>query len=226
MLWKWWLTGIPVVALLVFITHEAFGLWPSLGFFTLVYVCAGFIYRQDSRGLIGVLKPLAQKYGGELDTGTPLSYPQLRFEAAARRYCVRAMPNAGASVPAGPFTLVQLTLPFDSVRQAEVKRTPALIRGAVAALAPEWQAPTGDTDFNQVFRIEGRDQAVMVGLLDDGLRERLLASPLPDLRLRLRDATITVIMDGLAKTVAEVEEMIDLADAFADRCADPAGQRS
>lgn len=218
--WKWWLLAVPVIALMVFLTYDDFGLWPSLGFFSLVMFVAFYLYRQDSSGLTAIMQPLAARYGGTLRPASPMTFPSLHFETEDRHYRVHAMPTAGPNALPGPFTFVQLTLPFDSTLQAEVKRTPARIRGAVAALAPDRQAITGDPAFDQAFRLKGRDQAVMVDLLDDDLRASVLAAQLAGLNLRLAGDEITVFIDGLAKTTAEIEEMIALAGALAERCED------
>jgi hypothetical protein len=159
--WKWWLLAPPVVAVMVYITYDDFGLWPSLAFFAVVIPAAFYFYRQDSRRLGVIMKPIAARHGGTFRPATAMNFPQLHFEADGRRYAVHAMPNAGASAPPGPFTFVQLTLPFDSSFQADIRRTRARIRGAVAAMAPEWQATTGDPVFDQAFRLEGSDQANM-----------------------------------------------------------------
>ncbi len=216
--WKWWLLAIPVVALLVFFTHEDLGFWPSLAFFSLAMLAGFYLYGQDSRRLTAVLKPLARRYGGSLSAATILSYPQLRFEAGGRPIAVHFMPNGGANGPPGPFTAVALTLPFDSSIESSAVLSPALVRGAVAALAPDWQATTGDAAFDQAFRLGGKDQAAMAALLDEALRRQLLASSLPKLRVNLRGAEIGIHMDGLAKTTAEIEEMVGLAQEVANRC--------
>ena len=57
--WKWWLLAPLVVAVMVYITYDDFGLWPSLGFFTLVIPSAIYLYHQDSRGLSAIMKPRA-----------------------------------------------------------------------------------------------------------------------------------------------------------------------
>lgn len=218
--WKWWLLAAPVIAVMVYITADGFGLWPSLGFFALVIPAAFYLYSRDSRGLTAIMKPAAARYGGTFSPASLMNFPQLSFEAEGRLYAVHAMPTAGPNAKPGPFTLVRLTLPFDSEREASVKRAPALIRGAVAALAPEWQATTADPAFDKAFRLEGRDQANMAERLDEKLRARLMASQLAALHLRLAGDEITVFIDGLAKTSAEIEEMIALAGALADRCQD------
>ena len=103
--------------------------------------------------------------------------------ANGRRYAVHAMPSGGANAKPGPFTSVRLTLPSDSGCQAGIRRTPKLVRGVVAALAPDWQATTGDDAFDQAFRLEGRDQESLAELLDAPLRARLLQTQLPEFNL-------------------------------------------
>jgi hypothetical protein len=219
--WKWWLFVPPVITVMVYITYDAFGLWLSLGFFSLVIPAAFYLYRQDSRGLTAIMKPLATQYSGTLGAATLMNFPQLHFEAEGRRYSVQAMPTAGPTSLPGPFTFVQLILPFDSACQCEVRRTPALVRGVVATLAPERQATTADPAFDKAFRLAGSDQAIMADLLNSDLRALLMASQLAALRLRLAGNEIYVFIDGLPKTSAEIEEMINLACALADRLVTP-----
>lgn len=216
--WKYWLLALLVIAVMVYFTYEDFGFWPSLGFFSLVNVAAFYLYRQDSSGLTAIMVPLATRYGGTLKPASLMNLPQLHFEAEGRLYAVHAMPTPGPNALPGPFTFVRLILPFDSACQAEVKRAPALVRRAVAEVAPEWQATTGDPAFDRTFRLEGRDQTKLADLLNDKLRVRLIASQLPALHLRLAGNEITVFMDGLSKSSTEIEEMITLAGALADRC--------
>ena len=198
--------------------------WPSLGFFSLIVLGAFYLYRQDSYGLIEVMTPLAARYGGTLKPATLMSFPQLRFEQKGRLYSVQAMPNAGSAALPGPFTFVQLVLPFDSACKADVKRKPALVRGALTAIALDWQATTGDSAFDNAFRFEGQDQKMLAERLNRELRARLIASALPGLHLRIAGKEIHVFVEGLVKTSSEIEEMIDLAGALADRCENETAQ--
>jgi len=218
MRWIWLLLVLLVVAVMIYLTYDDFGLWPSLGFFSLVISAAYYLYRQDSRSLSAIMQPLATQYGGALSPATMMSFPRLHFEIEGRSYSVQAMPTAGPRALPGPFTSVHVLLPFDSALRCEVKRKPALVRRAVASLAPEWQATTGDAAFDKAFRLAGRDQAIMAKLLSADLRARLLASQLMALHLRLADNEINVFIDGLAKKSDEIEEMISLANALVDRC--------
>ena len=90
--WKWWLLAAPVIAVMVYITYDDFGLWPSLGFFALVIPAAFFLYSRDSRGLTAIMKPLAARYGGTLSPASLMNFPQLSFEIDGRPYAVHAMP--------------------------------------------------------------------------------------------------------------------------------------
>ncbi len=220
--WKWWLFATLIIAVLVYIAYENFGenfgFWPSLGFFSLVIAVGLYLYRQDSRDLAAIMKPLAAQYGGTFRAATMMNFPQLLFEAKGRRFSVQAMPNAGAHAPSGPFTIVQLILRFDSARQGEISGTPALLRVATAALARERRVLRADAAFDKAFRVTGRDRRALADLLNDDLRSRLMFSRLAGLRLRLAGNEITLFIDGLAKTGTEIEEMIALAGALADRC--------
>ena len=163
------------------------------------------------------MEPLAAKYEGFLIPGSLLGYPELRFEKAHQKVSVVSMPNGGTGAP-GPFTIVRLSRPFNTTLRAAVQRAPALIRGTIAAWAPERQSTTGDAAFDQAFRLEQRDQAIFAKLLDAEMRARLQKSTLPILRLALKDATVRVSKDGLAKSNSEIEEMIAIAGYFAARC--------
>ncbi len=218
MRWIWLLLVPLIVAVMVYLSYDAFGLWPSLGFFSLVILAAYYLYRQDSRSLSAIMQPLATQYGGTLSPATLMSFPRLHFEIEGRNYSVQAMPTAGPNALPGPFTSLQVLLPFHSACRGGVRRKPALVRRVVASLAPKWRVTTGDPTFDKVFRLEGRDQAIMANLLNDDLRARLLASQLAALHLRLADNEINVFMDSLAKKSEEIEEMISLAAALADRC--------
>lgn len=218
MRWKWLLLAPLIVAVMVYITYDDFGLWPSVVFFSLVMAAAFYFYGQDIRSLTAVMKPLAAIYNGRFSPATLMRFPHFAFEAEDRRYSVHAMASAGQNAHSGPFTSVQIILPFKTARKAEIKRIALPVHRAVAALAPELQATTGDVAFDKAFRLAGRDQAIMVDLLNDILRTQLIASSLLGLHLRLVDGMITVFMDGLAKTSEEIEEMISLGNALADRC--------
>lgn len=85
-------------------------------------------------------------------------------------------------------------------------------------MAPRLQATTGDPDFDKAFRLGGRDPTALARLLDPDLRARMMAAQIPSLILRLRTNEITVFMDGLARTREDIEAMIALADALANRC--------
>ena len=218
MRWIWFLFAPLIIAVMIYLTYDDFGLWPSLGFFSLVISAAYYFYRQDIRSLNAIMQPIATQYGGALSPATMMSFPRLHFKIEERSYSVQAMPTAGPSALPGPFTSVQVILPFDSDLRCEVKRKPALVRRTVASLAPEWQATTGDAAFDKAFRLAGRDQTIMANLLNDDLRARLLSSQLMALHLRLADNEVNVFIDGLPKKSDEIKEMISLATALADRC--------
>lgn len=218
MYWIWFLFALLIIAVMTYLTHDHFGLWPSLGFFSLVISAAYYFYRQDIRSLNAIMQPVATRYRGTLSPATMTRFPRLHFKIKDRFYSVHALPTAGANALPGPFTSVRVTLPFDSALHCEVKRKPALVRGVIASLAPEWQATTGNAAFDKAFRLGGRDQTIMANLLNDDLRARLLSSQLLALHLRLADNIVNVFIDGLPKKSSEIEEMISLATALSDRC--------
>ncbi len=82
----------------------------------------GFAYREhgkDSRHLAKLFAALATKYRGQVKRAGFLALPQLRFESDGRPVLVGALATsgqgaAGSSGYTGPFTFVDLDLPFDS----------------------------------------------------------------------------------------------------------------
>ncbi len=217
MVWKRCLVSVPIIGLMVFLTYDSFGFWPSIAFFTIVFLVAEYIYAQEARNLASILKPLALKYDGVLSHGAVLSYPSLRFESEDRKYSVNSLPTAGSGSRPGPFTVVSATLPFDTGLQASVRRSPARIRGAIAAVAPGIQATTGDARFDHAFRLEGSDKTALAKLLDARLRGTLLNSKIEALDLSVKAETVRVAMDGLAKSSSEIDELIALAKLLCER---------
>lgn len=196
------------------------------GFIAVALAYAYWGHRASSRHLSGLLAPLATRHGGDLRPADLLHMPQLRFEKEGRRFLVMAMPNSGASQVGasdhGPFTFVDLDLPHDIGHKIRIQLgDPNLTSNGVRIIDPFTtisRPATGDPAFDEAFRIAGGDQAFAARLLDQGLRERLLAAKLPRLELRLEGSQISVHMDGIAKTEAQLVELIEIAELLADRC--------
>ena len=67
---------------------------------------------------------LAARYRGQATPGNLLLLPQLRFERNGCRYLVAALATHGSdSGESGPFTFVDLELPFDTGREIHVRRS-------------------------------------------------------------------------------------------------------
>ena len=149
-----------------------------------------------------------------------LALPQLRFELDSRRFLVTAMATSGRD--GGPFTLVDLDLPFDTGRKVRVRRRDANpATGAnrlIDAIAPGRRPATGHMEFDQAFRIECSDQAFASHVLDSRVRQKLLNSRLPRLDARVDGPKISVHIDGIAKSAADLDALIDLAVLLADHC--------
>lgn len=214
--WAWWLSVIPMIGLLFYLTRDFFGFWPALIFSALVIPVSFYLLVQDSRRLLAAFRPLAVKYDGSITRASPLNFPALSFTENDREYRVNAMPNSGASAPSGPFSNLSLTGQHGFGGEARITRASPLVQGAVAMVAPALQATTGDPAFDRAFRLGGPDQAALAALLDDALRATLVASTLPNLRINLKGAQITVFRDNLVKDAGEVEELLALANRIAN----------
>ena len=200
------------------------------GFIAAALAYAYWVHRSDSRRLTALLTPFARRHDGELRPASLLYLPQLRFEQKGRRFLVMAMPNSGFG-PAGgsahgPFTFTDLELPYDIGYQVRIQRgDPKLTSNGVRILDPFTKVSrpeTGDAAFDEAFRITGTGQVFAARLLDPDLRARLLASGLPRLELRLEGTQISVHMDGIARSEAEIAELIEIAGLLADRCTEAA----
>jgi hypothetical protein len=195
----WWLVIGAVIAAAL-----AYGYWD---------------HTKQSRHLSSLFAVLAAKHGGRVTAASFLALPQLRFEIDGRKLLVAAMATSGAEAPdRGPFTLVDLELPFDSGQKLRVKRGQGGAGALVEAIAPGRHPVTGHEAFDQAFRIEGGDQAFVSRFLGARVRWKLLDSRLPSLKLRVDGRTIVIHMDGIAGSAAELEEMIDIAVLLADHC--------
>ena len=181
---------------------------------------------KQSRHLAKLFAVLAAKYGGQVKRASFLALPQLRFERDSCRVLVGAMATsgqvaAGSSGYSGPFTFVDLELPFDSGQKIRAERATGLDHHAgrlVDSVVPGLYPKTGHAAFDDAFRIAGGDPAVAVRLFGPELRERLLASRLPRLRVRVVGSKVGVHSDGIAGTPGDLEEMIEIAAGLAENC--------
>ncbi len=185
----WWLVLAVVIAAAL-----AYGYWT---------------HNSQSRDLARVFALLAAKHRGEVKAGSLLVLPQLRFERDSRRFLVTAMANSGAHEGgSGPFTFVDVTLPFDTGRRIRVER------GTGVAKRPT----TGDPEFDDAFRVEASNRTFAASLLTGRVRRKLVASPMPRLDVRVTGQKISVHSDGIATSKAEFEELIDIAALVAENC--------
>jgi hypothetical protein len=195
----WWLVIAAVIAAAL-----AYGYWD---------------HTKQSRHLARLFAVLAAKHQGQVTAASLLALPQLRFETDGRKVLVAALATSGAEAPdSGPFTLVDLELSFDSGQKVRIERGRAGATALVEAVAPGRHPVTGHETFDQAFRIVGGDQAFVSRLLEPRVRWKLLDSRLPQLKLRVNGRKISVHMDGIARSGAELEELIDLAVLLADYC--------
>ena len=121
----------------------------------------------------------------------------------------------------GPFTFVDLDLPFETGRRLRIERSTGLDRGAdvlIDAVTPGRHPSTGHAEFDAAFRIRGRDHAFASRLLDARVRRKLLDSRLPRLDIRIGDRKISVHSDGIASSKADLDELIEIAVLLADNC--------
>ncbi len=181
----------------------------------------------QSRHLSKLFALLAEKYRGEVKKANLLALPQLRFEINDRRFLVTAMATsghvaAGGSGYQGPFTFVNLNLPFDTRQKFRAERSDANpTSGAshlIGAVLPGTRPATGHTAFDRAFRMEWSDHAFATHLLSESVRRKLLNSRLPRLDVRVEDQKISVHFDGIAKSEADLEELIEIAVLLADHC--------
>jgi hypothetical protein len=168
------------------------------------------VHTRDSRHLAGLFAVLAAEYEGELKPATFTALPQLRFERDGRRVLVTAMASSGAQTgDNGPFTVVELVLPFDSGGKVRARRRTG---GWLAG-----QAETGHDSFDAAFRIEWSDPALGARILDPNVRWAMLQPALPPIDVRLVGDKVTVLADGVARSKADLDAMIAIANLVADR---------
>ena len=169
------------------------------------------VHTRDSRHLAKLFAVLAAEHKGALKPASLVALPQLRFEQDGRRVLVTAMATSGAETgDSGPFTVVELEMPFDSGEKVRATRRGGSLIGG--------RQETGHESFDAAFRIEWSDPAIGARILDPNVRWALLQSPLPRLDVRLVGDKVTVLADGIAQSTTELDAMIAIATLVADRC--------
>ena len=199
---EWWLAILAFIAAAL-----AYGYWE---------------HTSQSRHLTRLFAVLAERYEGEIKRAGPLVLPQLRFETNGRRFLVAAMATsgqvvAGTSGYTGPFTFVDLQLPNDTEKEIQIVQVSGVGDKILDRVLPGAPVRTGDEVFNAKFRIAGRNRVFALHLLDDAVRQKLIDSSLPRLDTRVAGRKITVHMDGIANSLAELEELIEISVLLADR---------
>ena len=81
-----------------------------------------------------------------------------------------------------------------------------------------WRLTTGHKEFDEAFRIEGSDQVFATSLLQLPVREKLLSSRARRIEVKVQGKKISVNRDGIAKSTADLQELIDIAGLLADHC--------
>ena len=195
----WW-----VVITLVIAAALAYGYWD---------------HNHQRRHLRKSFTLLAEKYGGEVKPGNLLVFPQLRFQRDGRRYLVAAMATSGSdSGESGPFTFVDVDLPFDTGQKIRVKKSAGDATRLMDAMGLGGRPTTGHREFDEAFRIEGSDQVFASSLLELRVREKLLDSQARRLEVKVQSTKINVTRDGIAKSTADLQELIDIAGLIAGHC--------
>ncbi len=183
-------------------------------------------HTKQSRHLAKLFAALAAKYRGQVKRASLLALPQLRFERDGRRVLVGALAtsghvSAGSSGYSGPFTFVDLELPFDSGQKLRAEPATGLdhhVGRLVDAVVPGLSPKTGHAAFDDAFRIAGGDPAFAIRLFGPEVRERMLASRLPRLQVRVAGRKVGVHIDGIAGSRGDLEEMIEIAASLAENC--------
>ncbi|MGI9413962.1 MAG: hypothetical protein ACR2PM_09845, partial [Hyphomicrobiales bacterium] len=179
-------------------------------------------HTRDSRRLDRLLRGFAKTHGGRITRKKFLTLPRFRFQRDGRNAWLGAMATAGPPADPGPFTSLDLELPHDTGQHLRIERTSSGVMGCAARVADMVLAThnpaTGDARFDKAFRITGPDHALAARLLDANIREKLLASPAPQLDLQVAGPTVSVHRNGIAATQDELEEMVAVATLVAERC--------
>ncbi len=134
-----------------------------------------------------------------------------------RHYLVAAMATSGAE-GSRPFTFVDLDLPFDTGQKIRVKRRTGPAKGPIDAAAHGSPPTSGLKEFDQAFRVEASNQVFASALFELPVRQKLLGLRMPHLEIRVEAQKIRVDMDGIAKSEADLEELIEIASLLADHC--------
>ncbi len=185
-----------------------------------LFVSAAVIYafrdhRQDSRRLAALFAGLAEKYGGEVESGGWLYLPRLGFELAGRHCLLTAMATDG-SEGGSSFTLIELRLASDTGENIRIRPASGGSKPVnVAALFGE-RLSTGDRDFDDAFHVEGSSQVAVSGLLGADVRRQLLTSRASRIEARVEGAKIAVTMEGIARSSEDLEALIETARLLAD----------
>ena len=180
-------------------------------------------HTRESRQLDGVFKGFARVHGGRVTRRKFFALPKFRFEWSGRNAWIGAMANAGATAPdQGPFTYLDLELPRDTGQHLRIERADTSVLGYashVADMVTGANNPaTGDDRFDKAFRITSPDHAFAAQVLDADIREKLLASPVPQLDLQVAGPTVSIHREGIASSQTELEEMVAVAALVAERC--------
>ncbi len=188
------------------------GWWLAITLFVAAALAYAYrLHKADSRRLAQLFTVLAAQYRGTMKKGSLFALPQLRFDSDRGHFLVAAMASSGSdSGDSGPFTLVDLTLPRDTGEEFRFIRRTASLIGV--------DRPTGHADFDAEFRVTKGEAALLHRLLNALIRAKLSKSRLPGLEVRLAGQKISVHMDGIARSKADLEELIAIATDLADRC--------
>ncbi len=183
-------------------------------------VSAAVIYayredQRDSRQLAALFAGLAEKYGGQVESGGWLYFPRLRFELGGRRCLLTAMATDG-SEGGSPFTSMKLELPSDSGETIRIRPVSAVSKHVDVAALFEGRLSTGDRDFDEAFHVKGSSQVVVSGLLGADVRRQLLSSRALRFEAHVEGAKIAVTMDGIARSAEDLEALIETARLLAD----------
>jgi hypothetical protein len=216
---------------LLFADEEEDMIWwiviPAIMVAALAY--AYWEHRKQSRHLVDLFTPIATAYSGDIKAATVLTLPQLRFVRDGRRYFLGAMASGGtlvsgtASRPGfnGPFTFVNLEIQPETGHELNIQRTDRLDRSVnllVSSVSSSHISTSGDSAFDNAFRIRSDDQAFIHHVLNPLLRQKLLGSTQQRLEIALSGPKISVHIDDYVKSPADLDEMIEIATLLAENC--------
>ena len=159
----------------------------------------------------------AERHGGEVERGTWLVLPKLRFEFGGRPCLLTAMATDGTEGSAA-FTFIELELPGDCGEKIRIRPKSTGTWKLELPVTSGGRLSTGDREFDAAFRIAGNNQAFASSLLGVDVRRSMLATDTPVLESRVERNKITVTMDGIAGSTKEIEVLIATAGLLADHC--------